>query len=82
MQQRCLWQHHYIPLLILKLQRVYEGMCFHHICLKLASMLQMMKCDYRSKMCYSVCCVKQITKNNHMEKKIGKGKVGIGENMC
>jgi hypothetical protein len=27
----------------LKHQQVYEGMCFHHMCLKLVSMLQMMK---------------------------------------
>jgi hypothetical protein len=33
-------QHSIIDCHILKLQRVYEGMCFHHIRLKLVSMLQ------------------------------------------
>ncbi len=35
--------HSIIDCHTLKLQQVYEGMCFHHICLKLVSMLQMMK---------------------------------------
>jgi hypothetical protein len=35
--------HSIIDCHTLKLQRVYEGMCFHHISSKLVSMLQMMK---------------------------------------
>ncbi len=35
--------HSIIECHTLKHQQVYEGMCFHHMCLKLVSMLQMMK---------------------------------------
>ncbi len=45
-------------------------------------MLQWWKGDYKSKTSQCEGCPKQLIKNNHMDEKIGKRKVGIGKVVC